>query len=172
VNKFSYVIFTLIMPLSILSQQNSGYTGYDSDFKTLVSLGGGVAIGRDYPDGINATANFSFLIEPHLGKGYYIGAGFNHHGIPRNTDNKATYTMLYFTKGFYLMRKFGFYAGLGGTLGVTSRGHPGCCVGGAYLVVSAIYDVQKYLALGMNTQLITDFDELTVFPGIRISVRF
>ncbi len=171
-NKISYAILSLLLPFSLSSQQLSGQSLYESDFKSFISVGIGTAVGTDYQHDLSFTLNTYAAIEPHLGKGYYVGVGLNHHGFPRNTDNMATYAMLYFTKGFYVVRKLGFYVGLGGTIGVSSKGHPGCCVGGAYVVLSAIFDVQKYFAFGLNTQFITDFDDLTTIPGIRISVRF
>ncbi len=171
-NKISYAILSLVLPLSLFSQQNSGLNSYETDFRSFISFGIGTAVGTDYHQDLSFTFNTHAAIEPHLGKGYYIGVGLNHHGFPRNTDNMATYAMLYFTKGFYIVRKLGFYAGLGGTIGVSSKGHPGCCVGGAYAVMSAIFDVQKYFAFGLNAQFITDFDDLTTIPGVRISVRF
>lgn len=70
------------------------------------------------------------------------------------------------------MNNFAVYAGIGGTIGVTTKGHPGCCLGGAYFSVMALYDINKYVSLGLEGKSFTDFDDLSIIPGIQIALRF
>lgn len=140
-------------------------------YKTLLSAG----VGLEYADtysGWDYSINFNIEVTPHLGKGYYIGVGLNNHELPINRGNNATYLYSYFSKSFYLIKKLAIYPGLGATIGLTSKGHPGCCVGGAYGVFSVIYELAKYFGFGINTQIFTDFKDLNIIPGIRISARF
>ena len=64
------------------------------------------------------------------------------------------------------------HSGFGGIIGATSKGHPGCCLGGAFFAVNISYDVLKFFSFGINTQLFTDFDDVTTIPGVRIIARF
>ena len=151
-----------------VSIKNKKYYSYKSN----ISFGLGIVIEKKYFDKIYTSENFNLELNIHLGKGYFIGSGLNHHSIPVNPSNKATYLYVYFSKGFYLIRNLSINPGFGGIIGATSKGHPGCCLGGAFFAVNISYDVLKFFSFGINTQLFTDFDDVTTIPGVRIIARF
>jgi hypothetical protein len=141
-------------------------------YKSNVSIGLGIVIEKSYFDKIYSSTNFNLELNIHLGKGYFIGSGLNHHSVPVNLSNKATYLYLYFSKGFYLIRNLSIYPGAGGIIGASTKGHPGCCLGGAFFAVNLSYDVLDFLSFGINTHLFTDFDDVTTIPGARVIARF
>lgn len=171
--KFIFTLIFLCTPLILFPQEHSGTMRLTAkqEFRPFLTGGVGMIFAKRYQswnNSLNVTAEMDF----HLGKGYYIGTGFNTHDIPSYPSNHATYLFVLARKGFYMFDRFAVYGGLGGTIGVTNKGHPGCCLGGAYASLYTAYDFHKYFAAGIDLKMFTDFSEISFIPGLQSAFRF
>lgn len=171
--KYIFTILFLIIFKPVFTQNIGGsFNEYiNKKHSTFYSPGVGLAL-RDRYDGWNSSFNFSIDLNIHTGKGFYSSIGLLNHPVPGYESNKLTYLYIQERKGFYLMNNFALFGGIGGTIGVSTKGHPGCCVGGAYFTVLASYDLVKYVSMGFEIKSITDFTELTLIPGFQLILKF
>lgn len=165
-----FLLLTSLFSTSLLTQSHKDNDRQNLEYRSLLSAGIGIDFQNKY-DEWNSSLNYNIELTPHLGKGYFLGIGINHHEIPVNEHNKATYLYTYFSKSLLLLKKLVMQPGLGLTLGVTSQGHPGCCVAAIYGMFNVVYEIVNKFGIGMNMQLFTDFSEtgMNIVPGIRLS---
>ncbi len=140
------------------------------EFRPMFSAIAGMSLSQSNSS-YSATFAAALELDIHPGKGYYVGIGLMNFAIPQNKSNTATYLYLQGKKGFYLADNFAVYTGIGGTIGVTTKGHPGCCVGGVFISLSAVYELHRFIAAGINTRLITGTDETFILPGVQLTLR-
>lgn len=169
-----FLILLLTLPYnSFLSQNiNGSFNNFiNKKHTTFLSPGVGIAFRNRYGEW-NNSFNISVDLNIHSGKGYYTGIGLLNHPVPNNKSNKLTYLYIQERKGFYLINNFAVFGGIGGTIGVSTKGHPGCCVGGAYFTILASYDLVKYISMGFEVKSITDFTDVTMIPGFQFILKF
>lgn len=164
------IAILFLFPL-ILFTQSSGDFKFTKKFYSNFSAGTGIALALR-GDRFYSSFNYSIELNFHTGKGYFTGIGLLHHAVPYYSYNQLTYLYVQERKGFYLYNRFAIFGGIGGTIGASNHGHPGCCVGGAYFTVLGTYDLFKYLTVGIEAKSITDFSEVTLIPGGQLILRF
>ncbi len=170
--KYIFLLIVLLQTFSLHSQNNSGSFKLNQNriFRSFFTPGIGIAFENKYGEWHNSF-NISVDLNIHTGKGYFTGIGLLNHAVPINPTNKLTYLYVHERKGFYLMDNFAVYGGIGGTIGVSTKGHPGCCVGGVYFSILTSYDLQRYISVGIEGKVITDFSVTSVIPGIQFILR-
>ncbi|MEO8512728.1 MAG: hypothetical protein ABI543_04160 [Ignavibacteria bacterium] len=131
----------------------------------------GIGINFEKRNGWNNSFNISVELDIHTGKGFFTGGGLLNHPVPSNPSNKLTYLYVLERKGFYLFDNFAIYGGIGGSIGVSTKGHPGCCVGGIYFSILTSYDLQRFISVGLEGKVITDFSVTSLIPGIQFILR-
>ncbi len=170
--KYIFLLILLLQTFFIYSQNISGSykLNHNRIFRSFFTPGIGIVYENHYGEWHNSF-NISVDLNIHTGKGYLIGIGILNHPVPTYQDNKLTYLYIQERKGFYLMDNFAVYGGIGGTIGVSTKGHPGCCVGGVYFSILTSYDLQRYISIGLEGKVITDFSVTSVIPGIQFILR-
>lgn len=139
-------------------------------FRSFFTPGIGIVIERKYDEWHNSF-NLSVDLNIHTGKGYLTGIGILNHPVPNNQSNKLTYLYIQERKGFYLVDNFAVYGGIGGAIGVSTKGHPGCCAGGVYFSLLTSYDLQRFISVGIEGKVLTDFSVTSLIPGIQFILR-
>jgi hypothetical protein len=166
---FLSVLF-LVTSFSLTQDYSKSQTLKKREFRPMFSAIAGMSLSQS-----NSTYSSTFAaaleLDIHPGKGYYVGIGLLNFAIPQNKSNTATYLYVQVKKGFYLADNFAIYTGIGGTIGVTTKGHPGCCVGGVFISLSAVYELHRFIAAGINNRVITGTDETFILPGVQLTLR-
>jgi hypothetical protein len=170
--KYIFLLIVLFQTFSLHSQDNSAAFKLNQNriFRSFFTPGIGIVYQNHYGEW-NTSFNISVDLNIHTGKGYFTGIGLLNHPVPTYQANKLTYLYVQERKGFYLADNFAIYGGIGGTIGVSTKGHPGCCVGGVYFSILTSYDLQRYISVGLEGKVITDFSVISVIPGIQFILR-
>ncbi len=140
------------------------------EFRPMFSAIAGMSLSQSNSS-YSGTFAAALELDIHPGKRYYVGIGLMNFAIPQNKSNTATYLYIQGKKGFYLADNFAVYTGIGGTIGVTTKGHPGCCLGGEFISLSAVYELHRFIATGINGRFVAGFEETFILPGVQLTLR-